>query len=547
MRSYAGKAAHIEVPSVRGRNGEIGQRLGQPAMNPAFLAHSPLVLSTRGTRSSGDFRRRIPAACQSAASDNLYKVLGLAPPKNGAAPSLSEIRRAYLDIAKTEHPDVSPSSGADGRFASVSHAWAVLGDPVLRRVYDTSGEEGLAAIKSIDERTADLRKRFAGLDGDSLDYLADSGQLVGGLLSPAEDPAPASLDGSSSPFSFGEDSRDDACPRSVEEAIWNIQFHEDMSVRYYGLWWIYKFKVVEAEDALVNVLQTSSEQTALGGFGIRRRAALALGAVATPPTASNVAAVLALTESMKSSDYFLRYRAAEALANVAQRAALSRNSIATFPPVVVQELKEILKRGQRQFEKKEAAKTGYQRQESLFDLDKLNPEVREQLEKIFQDRRVNEQRSRRTTMTPQLGVDEVGSEADEPFEWVLKAVAAICSQSTDSDEELLATLRSYTRYPVPLVRYAAHKALYALTNDSMHAEEIVEALHYGVEHHYSQRVLIRDLGDLGYCQGAAAVASCPMVENSFKILALKNMLGKRDHDPAHPDVRNVLAHMDALL
>lgn len=423
----------------------------------------------------------------------------------------------------------------------------MLGDNALRRIYDSTGEDGLAAVQSIDERTADLRRRFAGLDGDSLDYLADSGQLVGGLLSPADDPAPPAFKGLDSPFNAGDGAHDDACPRSVEEAIWNIQFHEDMSVRYYGLWWIYKFKVSAAEEALVNVLRTSMEQTALGGFKIRRRAALALGAVAAAPTADNDATVLALTEAMKSSDYFLRYRAAEALSNLAQRAALDPKVSSYFPDVVVEELKELLKKGQQDFERKEAAKSGYSTQESLFDLEGYEPEVRERLEKIFENRRKNEERSRRTTMTPQLGVDEVGSEADEPFEWILKAVSAICSQSSEQDQELIETLHTYTKFPVPLVRYAAHKALYALTKKTDDAEEIVKALQYGVEHHYSQRVLIRDLGDLGYCQGAAAVASCPMVENSFKILALKNMLAARDHDPKHKDVRNVLAHMDSLL
>lgn len=471
-------------------------------------------------------------------------MLGFTSPSSGTSPSHIEIRQAYLERAKTLHPDVSPGPDAEARFDVIARAWAVLSDPSLRQIYDATGHEGLSAVRSMDDRAAAVRKRYAALDGEQLDYLSDTGQLIGGLLSPAEEAPPGLVDDDG----LGEGvQREDACPRSIEEAIWNIQFHEDRSVKYYGLWWIYKFKVREAEHALVKVLRTSTEQTALGGYGIRRRAALALGAVAEAPTEQNDVPVLALTEALKSPDYFLRYRAAEALANMAQRDALKPSPATVFPPEVVEQLKTMLERGQKHFEKKDATRSGYTQQESLFELDKLDSAVREKLEKVFQDRRQNEQRSRRTTMTPQLGVDEVGSDTDEPYEWILKAVSAISSRSDNRDPGLIETLRSYTKNSVPLVRYAAHKALYALTNVSVHAEEIVQALEYGVEHHYSQRVLIRDLGDLGYSKGAAAVASCPMVENSFKILALKNMLAKRNHDPKHEDVRNVLKHMDSLL
>lgn len=417
-------------------------------------------------------------------------------------------------------------------------------------MYDTSGEEGLAAVTSIDERAEDIATRYASLDGEQLDYLSDTGQLIGGLLTAGDSNwqhGPLSSD--EAPFfPDGDEDIQDACPRSIDQAIWNIQYHQDQSVRYYGLWWIYKFKVSEAEAALVNVLRTSTHQTTLGGYGLRRRAALALGAVASPTSQTCQDTVLALGDALGSSDYFLRYRAAEALSNIAQRCALLGGQRSWFPDIVVTRLVEILRKGRENLERQEELKSGYFRQESLFDLEALEPHVRAKIEKVFVDRQENEKRSRRTTMTPQLGVDKVGTEADEPFEWVLKAVSAICSLPGGvGDDSLTSVLQSYVQNPVPLVRYAAHKALYALTANDWHAEEIVQALRYGVEHHYSQRVLIRDLGDLGYSKGAGAVADCPMVENSFKILALKNMLAKRGHDAKDPDVRQVLKHMDSLL
>lgn len=484
------------------------------------------------------------ASTSNHSSTNLYQKLGLQPPTPTQSPSYAEIRHAYLQLAKKLHPDIA-GPGATDKFEPIARAWAVLSDRALRRVYDTTGEEGLAAIQSIGERAEDVHRRYAALDGEQLDYLSDTGQLIGGLLTPSD----AEQDfGEEKAFPGRDTDVDDACPRSVEEAIWNIQFHPEESVRYYGLWWIYKFKVAEAEEALVSVLRNSEEHNTLGGYGLKRRAALALGAVARAPTTDNQDAVLALMEGLGSSDYFLRYRVAEALSNIAQRCAYKSDVSVIFPVAVVQKLKQMLKDGRMELDRKEEAKSGYFQQESLFDLDKLDEDVRQRLEKVFHDRRQNEQQSRRTTMTPQLGVDQVGIDSDQPFEWILKAVSAISAlQGGSSDGDLTDVLHSYTKNSIPLVRYAAHKALYALTNQEVHAEQIVEALQYGVEHHYSQRVLIRDLGDLGYCKGAAAVATCPMVENSFKILALKNMLAKRGHDPHHPDVRNVLIHMDSLL
>jgi hypothetical protein len=212
----------------------------------------------------------------------------------------------------------------------------------------------------------------------------------------------------------------------------------------------------------------------------------------------------------------------------------------------------LLERGAAELAEAAESRTGYARQEGLFDLDGLDPEVAEKLRNVFEARRANEDRSRRTTMTPQLGVAPVDQEKDEPYEWLLKALAAgtaLGGGARDGApaEKLRATVAAFLRHPVPLVRYAAHKALYTLSGDEAHADALVAGLGYGVEHHYSQRVLIRDLGDLAYARAAAAVADCPMVENSFKILALKSMLAKHNHDPAVPEVRSVLLHMDSLL
>lgn len=60
-----------------------------------------------------------------------YEVLGLS---TGA--SQAEIRRAYLDLARRHHPD---RAGGDAvRMRAVNDAWAALGSPAGRALYDLS-------------------------------------------------------------------------------------------------------------------------------------------------------------------------------------------------------------------------------------------------------------------------------------------------------------------------------------------------------------------------------------------------------------------------
>ncbi|GAB0492389.1 hypothetical protein MMPV_003651 [Pyropia vietnamensis] len=505
---------------------------------------------------------------------DLYDLLGVA---DRDAATASTIRAAYLAAARAAHPDtLAAAADADGvptaaaaDMADVAAAYAVLSDPDLRAVYDTAGADGVAAVRSMAARAAALGggggddravTRDGGPSGEELDYLSESGDLGASFfLSGAPD---GGADGDAS--AGGEDAPD-ACPRSVEEAVATIgDSGAPASHRYYALWWVYRFKVTPAVPAVRGVLVNPAAPDRL-----RRRAALALGAMA-PPEAETLSA---LTGCLASPDYFLRYRAAEALAGVAAR-GLRRPSGAgvTAAPALPADataaaaaaadtLGRALVAAAAVQTRVASAASGYARQESLFDLSALEPDVRSRLEAIFAARRAGEDRSRRTTMTPNLDAGVVGGgREDQPVEWLAKAYGHLAAGGVvggsragggDVDgngaADVVGALETLATSKTPLVKYAACKALYQLTGVDSWLEPLVAGLGYGVEHHYSQRVLVRDLGEVGAVSAAGAIAGCGMVEASFKILALRSLGGGRGWDVTDAGVRDVLRYMDGLL
>ncbi len=71
-------------------------------------------------------------------SRSLYDVLGVSPTANQ-----DEIKAAYRALAKQFHPDLNPNDpGAEARFKEISAAFAILGDPERRRLYDLGELDG---------------------------------------------------------------------------------------------------------------------------------------------------------------------------------------------------------------------------------------------------------------------------------------------------------------------------------------------------------------------------------------------------------------------
>ena len=65
-----------------------------------------------------------------------YEVLRVRPDA-----AIAEIRRAYLNAARQNHPDVAGPSG-DERMREINQAWAVLSDPEARRRLDDMADPG---------------------------------------------------------------------------------------------------------------------------------------------------------------------------------------------------------------------------------------------------------------------------------------------------------------------------------------------------------------------------------------------------------------------
>ena len=64
-----------------------------------------------------------------------YEKLGL---KKGA--SLEEIKKAYKELAKKYHPDVSKEANAEHKFKEINEAYSVLSDPEKKENYDHYGD-----------------------------------------------------------------------------------------------------------------------------------------------------------------------------------------------------------------------------------------------------------------------------------------------------------------------------------------------------------------------------------------------------------------------
>ena len=90
-----------------------------------------------------------------------YEVLGVAP----TAPT-SEVRRAYVTLARQHHPD--RDGGDADAMRAINDAWATLRDPERRATYDRSlGRPSRASVATEARPATDLDDLLADLADDT--------------------------------------------------------------------------------------------------------------------------------------------------------------------------------------------------------------------------------------------------------------------------------------------------------------------------------------------------------------------------------------------
>lgn len=131
----------------------------------------------------------------------------------------------------------------------------------------------------------------------------------------------------------------------------------------------------------------------------------------------------------------------------------------------------------------------------------------------------------------------------QPYEAVLEALGAIGAT------EAIPLIQPFIEHPVPKVQCAANRAMYQLTKDPQYGECLVKMLENS--NLQLRRVALGDLGATGYVAAADAIANA-IVENSFKLIALKGLLESQLNEESealslNDDAIRVLNLMDSLL
>jgi phycocyanobilin lyase subunit alpha len=133
----------------------------------------------------------------------------------------------------------------------------------------------------------------------------------------------------------------------------------------------------------------------------------------------------------------------------------------------------------------------------------------------------------------------------QPYDAVIEALGTL--KATDARS----AIEPFLDHPVGRVQYAAARAMYQLTGDSVYGERLVVALE-GPDLQLRRSALM-DLGAIGYL-GAAKPISETLAENSMKLIALKGVLDYHlrdrsigDRHTLSEEAIEIMSLMDSLL
>ena len=132
----------------------------------------------------------------------------------------------------------------------------------------------------------------------------------------------------------------------------------------------------------------------------------------------------------------------------------------------------------------------------------------------------------------------------QPYEAIIEALGTLKAV------EAIDIIEPFLEHSVQKVQYAAARAMYQLTENSIYAERLITALQ-GKDLQLRRSALM-DLGAIGYVPAAEAIAKT-FAENSIKLIALKGLLESQvsninpESCGLSPEAIQVMNWMDELL
>ena len=132
----------------------------------------------------------------------------------------------------------------------------------------------------------------------------------------------------------------------------------------------------------------------------------------------------------------------------------------------------------------------------------------------------------------------------QPYEAIIEALGTLGAT------EAISLIEPFIEHPVEKVKYAAARAMYQLTKNSIYGEILVRAL--AGDDLQLRRSALMDLGAVGYLPAGEAIAET-LAENSMKLIALKGLLEEEMNQNGNQSLEltqesiKVMELMDSLL